>query len=143
MNVTTSFILQLFAYGRQDGKTKVPHNLFDEKTKVFRLSATHCWTLIRIIPIIFGAKFQRDIHYIYFCSAIEIFRSLCDDSYDENKLKLMEDRIENYLSRFKYFYPDVKISAKMHFMVHYPRCIRENGNPLDYTTMRFDLNFTI
>ena len=34
--------LKSFEYGRNDGKTKVPHNLFDETTKVFRLSATHC-----------------------------------------------------------------------------------------------------
>ena len=30
------------------------------------------------------------------------------------------------------------ITAKMHNMINYPRCIRLNGPPLDYWVMRFD-----
>ena len=34
--------------------------------------------------------------------------------------------------------PNMSVTAKMHNMIHYPRCIRLNGPPLDYWAMRFD-----
>jgi hypothetical protein len=63
---------------------------------------------------------------------------LCDDHYDEIKLKELADSIEIFLTEFKILYPDVSITYKMHMMPHYPRAIRMFGPPLSYSTMRFD-----
>jgi hypothetical protein len=130
--------LKEFKYNRHDGQNKVPHSLFKKGTKVFRLSATHAWTLIRIFPIINGEKFVNDKYYKHFMLLIEIFQMLTGDSFEEIILKKLEDKIESYLNNWKMLYPEVKLTAKLHNLVHYPRCIRMFGPPLDYWTMRFD-----
>ncbi len=55
-----------------------------------------------------------------------------------SKLLILEDDIEKYLNEFKFLYSDVKISAKMHFLIHYPRSIRIFGTAILASTMRFD-----
>ena len=86
-------------------------------------------------------RLKNDENYLHFVSLIEIYRSLTDDSFDEQKIEDFTNKIEVYLNKFKFLYPETKISAKMHFMIHYPRCIRYFGNPIDYSCMRFDSKF--
>jgi hypothetical protein len=130
--------LRNFRYQRQDGRNKVPYNLFSETTKKFRLSATHAWTLVKIVPILLGIRFRDDRNYLNFMSLIEIYQMLTDDSYDDEKLIVLTNNIDAFLKEFKLNYEDIKLSAKMHFMIHYPRAIRLFGPPIDYSTMRWD-----
>ena len=75
---------------------------------------------------------------MHFCSLIEITRLLTDDSFDDFKLSDLAERIDVYLTTFKVLYPGIPVSAKMHNLAHYPRCIRMSGPPLSKWTMRFD-----
>ena len=133
--------LKNFKYNRDDSSNKIPFNLFLSTSKQLKLSASHAWTLFVIFPLIVGEKFVNTLgyrNYIHFLDLIEILRLLSDDKYDEIKLNDLTNKIENYLNEFKRLYENVPISAKMHFLVHYPRCIRMFGPPLSYSTMRWD-----
>lgn len=102
------------------------------------------WTLIRIFPIMFGAKLKYNKLYLHFCLLVEIFRDLNDFSLKETKLQKIQKNIEKYLSNWKLFYDcesnteRFSIIPKQHFMIHYPNAIREFGPPSTYSTMRFE-----
>jgi hypothetical protein len=133
--------LRTFKYNRDDSGNKIPFNIFLSTSKQFKLSASHAWTLFIVFPLIIGFKFVNSPGYIYykhFLDLIEILRMLSDDKYDDKKLYELANEIENYLNQFKNLYDKVPISAKMHNLVHYPRCIRMFGPPLLSSTMRWD-----
>jgi hypothetical protein len=127
-----------FKYNRKDGKSKIPAGILCDTKKQIKLSATHAWTLSRILPIMLGTRFATNEYYLHFTNLLEISRFLMDDRYDDEKLPELAQRISDYLQNFKILYPDIPISYKMHNMVHYPRCIRMSGLPFEKWTMRFD-----
>ncbi|RNA32976.1 hypothetical protein BpHYR1_006237 [Brachionus plicatilis] len=132
--------LSKFNYGRIDMKNKVPCTLFAKqslKTNYgFKLSATHAWMLIKVFPLIYGKEFQDDEHYDHFVDLIEIYRDLNGSNFNENTIKSLETRIENYLKTSTIYYK-ITFTAKHHFMVHVGRTIREFGPPKQYSIMRF------
>jgi hypothetical protein len=85
-----------------------------------------------------GTRFVKYIFNLHFCGLLEISRLLTDDSFDDLKLANIIERIDIYLKSFKDLYPIIPISAKMHNLIHYSRCIRMSGLPLSKWTMRFD-----
>ena len=130
--------LNRFKYSKHDAMNKIPFNIKLAKDTQLKLSATHAWLLILIFPLICGCRFQNNVYYMHFVQLIEIHRKIIDDSFTESKLLILEDDIEKYLNEFKFLYSDVKISAKMHFLIHYPRSIRIFGTAILASTMRFD-----
>jgi len=134
--------LNSFKYPRLDSQNKIPKDVFNEhslgKDKGFSLSATHFWTLVRIFPLIFGKQLQDDPIYNLFLNLLEIFFELNSHSFTESKLVFLENKIESFLKEFKSFYPNIKITAKLHNMIHYPRSIRQNGPCNQTSTIRFE-----
>lgn len=62
--------LRTFKYGRIDGQSKVPSDLFNESCLKndygFKLSAAHMCTLIRIFPLFVGEQLKNNEHYLHF-----------------------------------------------------------------------------
>lgn len=56
------------------------------------------WLFIRVFPIIFGKRLRNNENYLHFCLLIEIFLNLNGDSYKEEKIKKIEEKINNYLT---------------------------------------------
>jgi hypothetical protein len=139
---TTKFCadLRTFKYGRHDKDNAVPFDLFTKKRtesiRGFKISATHMWTLIRIFPIMYGNLLKGNRNYLHFVQLIEIFRSLNGEIYSNDDLNELTIKIEDYLKTFKTLYPAQPLTAKHHFLIHYPRCIERFGPPLWYSTMR-------
>lgn len=67
-----------------------------------------------------------------------IFKLLNNDCFDEYLISVIEQKIYEYLSKFKFLYPTFKLKPKHHFLVHYGRCIRNFGPPNQYSTIRFE-----
>jgi hypothetical protein len=132
--------LNNFKYERIDKKNKFPKDIFKENSfdeNSFSMTATHVWTLCKIFPLIIGEKLKDDILYMHFVSLLEIFQILNGDKFNENILQELEERIFQYLSEFKSLY-NRPITAKLHFLLHYPRSIRNFGAPREFSTMRFE-----
>jgi len=69
---------------------------------------------------------------------VDIFFDLNAHSFTEMKLVSIEQKIENYLREFTILFPNTSISAKMHYMIHYPRSIRQLGPCYQASTFRFE-----
>jgi hypothetical protein len=104
----------------------------------FGLTASNFWTLIRIFPLLFGELLKNNIYYKHFLSLVEIFFLLCDTTFNEEKICLIESKIFDYLTSFKQLYPGQPIRAKFHFMIHYGRAIRLFGPISHCGTLRFE-----
>ena len=128
--------LKNFNYGIVDSKNKVPDSLFTDNS-TFKISATHTWTLLRLLPIFIGEELKNNSYFLNFLEIIEIFKSLNNDEFDDIKLENLAASINNYLTEFKRLYK-LNIIAKQHFLIHYPNIIKKFGPPLYYNTMRFE-----
>jgi hypothetical protein len=133
--------LKNFEYGKcnlEDGR--VPSDLFDLKSykspSGFKMSATHTWTLSRIFPFIFGKRLQLNKYFIHYLDGIKIFFLLLADSFTEESIVVIESSITKYLTQFKKYYNT--ITPKLHFLVHYGRCIRTFGPLKNCWVMRFE-----
>lgn len=133
--------LSNFSYGRSDSANKVPNNYFSDE-KSCNLSATHMWTLMRIFPLLCGEKLKNHSLYISnFNQLHTIFRIIYSTSFTLDSLNNLSDLIESYLNNFLKLYSPIyvkSLTAKQHFLIHYPTCIRRFGPPRYYSTMRFE-----
>ncbi len=129
--------LKNFKYGRIDGENKVPDSLFSEASS-YKISATHMWTLIRILPKIFGKSLKDDEYYNNFLEIIVIFRFLMSEEFTLIEIEELKQKINKYLTKFTKLYNNIKIISKQHFLIHYPSVIRKFGPPKLYWTMRFE-----
>jgi len=129
--------LASFPYGRIDKDNKPPTNLFTDKSS-YKISATHQWMVMRVLPILIGEKLKNDSKFLHFVQLVEIVCLLHDDEFDEMKINNLTMKIDKYLQEFKINYPVEKFTPKQHFLIHYPSAIRQFGPPKFYSTMRFE-----
>jgi hypothetical protein len=134
--------LKAFKYGKHDKENKVPHELFHQrninKTNSFKMSASKCWTLLRIFPLIYGETLKDNIYYQNFIKLNVLNRFILQDEFDDKTIKDIEDNVFKYLSEFKRIYPGTNISPKQHFLTHYGGNIRKFGPLRHISTMRFE-----
>jgi hypothetical protein len=131
-----------FKYGKHDKEKKVPSELFQQrninKQGCFKMSASKCWTLLRIFPLIFGDQLKNNDYYLNFIRLSKLNRLVLQDEFDENSIESIELLVHEYLSEFKRLYPDNNITAKQHFLIHYGSNIRKFGPTRHVSTMRFE-----
>jgi hypothetical protein len=56
----------------------------------------------------------------------------------ESMLSYFELLYSNFLSEYKKLYPEIPVKPKMHFLVHLPTIVRQNGPQKVYWTMGFE-----
>jgi hypothetical protein len=131
-----------FKYGKHDSENKIPNDLFHQrninKPGSFKMSASKCWTLLRIFPLIFGETLKDNIYFQNFIKLNELNRLVLQDEFDEDAILYLEEKTNSYLSEFKQIYPHTNITAKQHFLVHYGGNIRKFGPLKHISTMRFE-----
>ena len=54
-----------------------------------------------------------------------------DSSNETFLVRDIEDIIEIHFKQYKILYPDIPVTAKQYFLIHYPRCFRWFGPPLN------------
>ena len=101
-----------FQYAHIDSKSKIPPGVLKQSKKQLKLSATHAWTLTRILPLIIGSRFQSNVYYMHYMSLIEITRLLTRLLYDDAKLADLTQGIYTYLTEFKELYPGRSNNSK-------------------------------
>ena len=103
--------LASFPYGRIDKDNKPPTNLFTDKSS-YKISATHQWMVMRVLPILIGEKLKNDSKFLHFVQLVEIVCLLHDDEFDEMKINNLTMKIDKYLQEFKINYPVEKNYTK-------------------------------
>lgn len=110
-----------------------------ESASKFRQSASQMMALITELPIIIGDKIPpSDKNWFSLLLLIKICKIALAPVCSRDLIPYLRLLIEEKLSSFKLLYPDVNITPKMHYMLHYPTQILRYGPLLRAWCMRHE-----
>jgi len=100
-------------------------------------NASERWCLLRILPFLLSKVPDENIWETYLN-----LREICDIVFAKQVPKgfipYLSVCIANFLQNFQEVFPDIKMTPKMHFLVHYPRYLQLIGPLTSVWTMRFE-----
>ncbi|KAK3915253.1 Protein bassoon [Frankliniella fusca] len=109
----------------------------EEKDGKLHQNSSQIYQLAMFLPLILGPHVEvDDPHWDNYLMLIQICKLLFASEISLHEIDELADSIEIYLSVFQELYRD--LIPKQHFMVHYPRLIRENGPLTLYSCMRME-----
>uniref|UniRef100_A0A2R5L642 Uncharacterized protein n=2 Tax=Ornithodoros turicata TaxID=34597 RepID=A0A2R5L642_9ACAR len=133
--------VDMFPYGANDIKNK-PEKMsaaFLADGKSIRGTASQKWCLFRFIPLIFGPLVpEGNEKWELFLTFRELADIILAEKIPPEGTQYLESNIAEFLSMFMEMYPTVRIPPKLHYMIHYPRIIRELGPLRQYWCLRFE-----
>lgn len=95
-------------------------------------------TLFRLLPFLIGSSIPQDNTY---CTRYLLFRSICDivlaPVIKTSWLSPLSALITEFLKSFQKLFPD-KFTPKIHFLVHYPRLIKQHGPLRAHWCLRYE-----
>ena len=95
--------------------------------------------LVRIMPFIIGDKIpSEDKHYNCFLLLLKILQIVMSPCIQGEIPPYLRVLIEEHHTMFIEIYPHASFIPKLHYMVHYPRQILEQGQLVRAWTMRYE-----
>jgi hypothetical protein len=132
-----NLILERFEYGRIDRRNNIlPFSTTE--SKYMKLKGAQMYLFLRIFPIIGSDLLQKNENYLNLLHLIRICKFFFCHKFKLHELGLIEREIFLFFQKFKLLYPDASIIPKLHYLVHYPRLIKEFGPLKECWTMRFE-----
>nr|CAB3263318.1 uncharacterized protein LOC108950651 [Phallusia mammillata] len=133
--------LQCFMYGT-DEKNKpslITWNKLTDESRNLRQSASQCWCLARLLPILIGNYIpEQDVYWRTFVVFLHILDIVCAPRISDSSVVELEITIKEFFNEFKLHYPQNTIIPKMHYMVLYPHFIQQIGPLIHFSCMRFE-----
>lgn len=132
-----NYILERFEYGRIDRLNKIlPFTTSD--TKYLKAKGAQMHLFLRIFPLIASDFLKDNANYLNFLHLIRICKFFFSHKFKISELGLIEKEIYLFFQNFKELYPVASVIPKLHYLVHYPRLIKEFGPLKECWTMRFE-----
>ena len=89
-------------------------------------TASQMWTLGQFLPLVIGDKVPpQNKYWINFINLLIIIDILFAPKVHSSECGYLESLISDHHMNFRQLYPDVRITPKLHYMVHMPRLILE------------------
>ncbi|XP_040071459.1 uncharacterized protein LOC115308493 [Ixodes scapularis] len=130
-----------FKFGFNDRKNK-PEPLsvnFTKDHRALRGTASQKWCLFRLLPLMMASSIpEGNAHWELYLKYREITDMILAPEVPTDFVPYLEDRIQGFLKDFSETYPSASVPPKLHYLVHYPRIIREYGPLQQYWCMRFE-----
>lgn len=96
-------------------------------------SASQMWCFIRILPLLIGDKIPTDNNYWHlYLFILNILDIVMAPRISISETFLLQEIIHDHHNLFLFLFPERRLTPKQHFLVHYPRLIRELGPPIRY-----------
>ena len=88
--------------------------------------AMQMWTLARFLPLVIGHLIpEDDVHWENFLCLLDIMDILFSRKVSTDAFGHLEALISDHHTTFLELYPGVRITMKMHSLVHMPRLMME------------------
>lgn len=131
----------LFKVGFRDKKNK-PEDLHPNIMKDYHAlkgTASQKWCLFRLLPLILASTIpEGNVHWDLYLKYREIVDIVLPTQMPSEILPYLEDRIQNFLQTYQELYPSASVTAKLHYLIHYPLIISECGPLRQFWCMRFE-----
>ncbi|XP_064479212.1 uncharacterized protein LOC135392429 [Ornithodoros turicata] len=134
-------VAEKFQYKRHDMKNKpFPLALTNAgKMQNIRGTASQKLCLFRLLPQLFGDNIpEGNPDWNVYLQYREIVNVLLSDRIPSDCVEWLEVQIASFLEAFVQRYPEVKVTPKLHYLIHYPRYISLYGPPRNFSSMRFE-----
>ncbi len=90
------------------------------------LLASQMWCLGRLLPLMIGDQVSEDDEkWKNFLLLLSIMDYLLAPTITLNCISHLRELIQEHHETFKDLYPSCTIIPKMHYMIHYPDCIKK------------------
>lgn len=130
-----------FNYGFHDRKA-TPVALKDKFLQGkanLRGTAAQKWCLFRLLPQIFGDSVPvNNPHWEVYLAYRHCIDIILAENIPRDCIAYLEVKIQEFLETFTSLYPSVTVTAKLHYLLHYPGFIQRFGPPRRYWGMRFE-----
>ena len=128
-----------FPYSRNDARNKPqPVSLNCGKVKCTE-TAKEAFNLLRLLPLIIGYKVPRDLPvWNILLSFVAIVRSFAAPKVNERDLGSIQAAVEAWLASFLHHFQGIRVTPKLHYILHYTNQIKKHGALSRITTLRFE-----
>ena len=95
--------------------------------------AAQMWCLARLLPLMIGEKLECDsAPWGNFISLLEITDYLLAPNTCDDIIAYLKVLINDHHQVFKSLYPYCRITPKMHYLIHYPECMKRYASLATY-----------
>ena len=131
--------IHAFDYGFNQQRNRPPRVKLFDGTNDLGLNAIQSWCLLRNMPLIFGDLIQTDDkHWHLLLLLLQIVNIVFSPVLSEGMTIYLKHLIIDHHRFFKQLFPAINLLPKHHFMIHYPRNIRNIGPVLHMWCMRYE-----
>jgi hypothetical protein len=104
-----------------------------------KFSAAQMCTFFRYLPMMLAPYIDpKNEHWRLFLMLQEVVDLVFAPRLPESTLGYFELLYSEFLCEYKTLYPEIPVKPKMHFLVHLPTTVRQNGPQKVYWTMGFE-----
>lgn len=131
--------IETFEFGKNDRGNK-PQKINKQSIRQGRLpgSASERWCLFLLLPFIIGHHIpEGSMHWELYVLCREIIDIILAPSIKKSVLHYLYIIIGHFLSLFHSLFPG-KVTPKLHYLIHYPRLIKQFGPLRLFCCMRFE-----
>ena len=125
---------------KADDKTNKPCNLYYTGGKIdVKLTSSQCFCLLRTLPLLVGEHVPvDDLKWHVFLLFRDIVDYVCMPAVTLGQIDFLSDLIDNFISDYRQQYPDKRLTAKFHYLLHYPYQMKLFGPLRNLWTLRFE-----
>lgn len=100
--------------------------------------ATENWCLLRLLPLMIGAKVQEEEQAWQLLTLKDIVELVMSPTHTDESIGFLDSLISEHRHRFTSVLPQANLIPKHHFVEHYPQLIKSFGPLVSLWTMRFE-----
>ncbi|XP_040070031.1 uncharacterized protein LOC120842891 [Ixodes scapularis] len=105
----------------------------------FKKVAAFKWCLFRLLPQMLASNIpEGNPHWDLYLRYREIVDMVLATEVPAGFLPYLEDQIQDFFRAYHDLYPSASVTAKLHYMVYYPRIFSEFGPLRQFWRMRFE-----
>ena len=105
---------------------------------VCKATAKECWTFLRLLPLIIGHIQEGNEPWDVFLAFVLLVRLIISPSFNDAELAFLRSLIERWLREFKAHFGGIRITPKLHYILHYPNQIRKPGAVTSVCTLCYE-----
>lgn len=133
-------IIKQFPYKWKDSTNSpqgVPPNFASNRT--IGGNATENWCLLRLLPLMIGAKIpEEDLTWQLLLSLRDVVSLVMSPTHTDESIGFLDSLIAEHRERFCSVFPQERLISTHHFVEHYPQLIQAFGPLVSLWTMRFE-----
>ena len=125
---------------KADDKTNKPGHIYCTGRSVdIKQTATQCLCLLRTLPLLIGENIPfHDSKWSLYLHFRDVVDFLFMPAIKPGQVYFLDDLIESFINDYKRLCPESQLTAKCHYMKHYPHEIRLFGPLRNVSILRFE-----